>query len=59
MTRTELKTALIAVGKISEMTAEEDLNQIDIELDRRTAGAILLGDWLVTKVDIHYDLRRL
>lgn len=59
MTRTELKTALIAVGKISEMTAEEDLNQIDIELDRRTASAILLGDWLVTKVDIHYDLRRL
>lgn len=59
MSKDELKTALIALGKMTPGLADEEIEEIDQELDRRFSGAILLGDCLITKVDVHYELRRL
>lgn len=59
MSKDELKTALIALGKITPALADEEFESIDAELDRRFTSTVLLGDWMVFKYDGKYDLRRL
>jgi hypothetical protein len=59
MTRSDVKTALIALSLITPLHVDKEMADIDAELDHRPTNTMLLGDWILEKSGDKYDLRRL